>query len=57
MNAADIIRRGTEQPCLPWVRRNLTRDDWNAMVAALPAQPSLALVTLTSSGSCFKHSL
>jgi Ni,Fe-hydrogenase III large subunit len=44
--ALEIIRQGTEQPCLPWVRRSLTRDDWIALVAALPAQPSLTLVML-----------
>ena len=44
--ASDIIRRGTEQPCRPWTRWSLSREDWAAMVAALPAQPALALITL-----------
>ncbi len=44
--ASEIILRGTEEPCRPWIRRTLSREDWTALVAALPAQPGLALVTL-----------
>ncbi len=45
-SASDILRRGTEQPCRPWTRRTLSREDWAAMAAALPAQPELALIAL-----------
>ena len=44
--ATDIILRGTEEPCRPWPRRTLSREDWTALAAALPSQPNLALVTL-----------
>ena len=44
--ASQIIRCGAEQPCRPWPRRTLSREDWAAMAAALPAQPALALIML-----------
>lgn len=44
--ATQIILRGTEEPCLPWVRRTLSHQDWTALIGALPAQPGLALVAL-----------
>ena len=49
--ATQIILRGTEEPCRPWTRRTLKQEDWTALVAALPAQPALALIATSPCGT------
>ena len=46
MNATAIIRDGMAQPCRPWPRFLLTANAWERMVAALPMEPTLALIAL-----------
>lgn len=44
--ATTVIRAAPALPCQPWPRHLLDGDAWRAMVDAMPAEPSLALIGL-----------
>ena len=46
MTASDLLRAAPTEACQPWARHVLTPDEWRALVAALPGEPTLALLAL-----------
>jgi Ni,Fe-hydrogenase III large subunit len=46
MLASALLRSAAIEPCRPWLRRVLPREDWAQMAAALADEPTLALLGL-----------
>ena len=46
MRASALLRAAATEPCHPWPRHVLSREDWTQMAAALGDEPTLALLGL-----------